>query len=133
MGNIREIPAKSFLSWHKHPQKQGKQRKCQAGTFSLSGIKSRTDSTCKERLEEQRDEKKSSRDDNDCRTGSHIAVICNHQSRETGEHCHQDRNDMVLFHVIRDIMEGGDIGTYFKADKKEEFFLLDFISMLGRT
>lgn len=46
--------------------------------------------------------------------------------------------DMIIaksddFHVIRDIMEGGDIGTYFKADKKEEFFLLDFISMLGRT
>lgn len=46
--------------------------------------------------------------------------------------------DMIIakaddFYVIQDILHGEDIGTYFKSDRKEEFFLLDYISMIGKS
>ena len=43
--------------------------------------------------------------------------------------------DMVIangadFHIIHKIVEGRDYGTLFVSDKKEEFFLIDYIEKL---
>ncbi len=43
--------------------------------------------------------------------------------------------DMIIangadFHIIHKIMEGRNYGTLFVGDKKEEFFLIDYIEKL---